>query len=83
MPALGTSQLGTELLAGQDVTDLIGLIFEDQSEKVVVGVAPDEPVLEIEVPTAVMEDHIFTAAEVEEEIDEAVSSSYNTKVTTI
>jgi len=80
---LAKSATRTFSSAGQDVTDLIGLIFEDQSGKVGVGVATGEPVLEIEVPTTVMENHILTAAEAEDLIDEAVSSSYNAKVTTI
>jgi len=80
---LAKSATRTFSSVGSDFTDLIGLIFEDQSDKVGVGVASNEPVLQIEVPTTVMEDHILTAAEVEDLIDDAVSSSYDATVTTI
>lgn len=68
---------------GRDVTDLVELIFDDDTEEITLQTTPTEPVLEVLVPQNVIERHVLTGAEIESLMDEAVSSSYNTTVKVI
>lgn len=80
---LGASATRTFSSAGDDVTDLVGLVFDEEAEQVTLGVKTDEPVLEVSVPQSVMDAHILSAAEIEDLFDEAVSSSYTASVVTV
>lgn len=80
---LAKSATRTFSSTGKDVTDLIGLIFDNNSDKISIETISDRPVMAIEVPQTVMEDHILSANEIKNLLDESVASSYNIQINTI
>lgn len=79
---LSRSATRTFSTTGSDVSDLVGLIFDERGEDITIGVLPDKPVLEVTAPQSVVDEHILTQSEIEELLNDGVASSYNAVVTT-
>jgi hypothetical protein len=80
---LSRSATRTFSTTGSDVSDLVGLIFDERGGEITIGVLPDKPVLQVTAPQTVVDEHILTQSEIEELLNDGVSSSYNAVVTTI
>lgn len=80
---LSKSATQTFSTTGSDVSDLVGLIFDERGEEISLGVLKNEPVLTVEVPQTVMDAHILSQTEVENLLNDGVASSYNVSITKI